>query len=201
MTSLKFLSEECPYDIICSGSMLGIAIASSTSFPVGYVETWERFPMSFEEFLLANGVKQSHLIILNEHLASYTPLNDTMHDKFNDFLVQYMLCGGMPEAVQTYVNTKSLAEVFKVQRRIVDDYHNDMAKYANKADKIKAIECYSSLPLQLAKDNKKFQYKLVKEGYNARYYDASLRWLEERGLIIKVNRLKCINTPLEVKGG
>lgn len=197
LTTLKFLAEECPYDIICSGSMLGIAISSSSSFPVGYVETWEMFPMNFVEFLIALGMKKEHISMLQEHLTTLQPLEPTIHEKFNELFTKYMICGGMPEVVMTYVETGSLAAAIKVQRRIVQDYHNDMAKYANHSDKIKVMECYSSLPLQLAKENKKFQYKFVKEGYNARYYEASLKWLEESGLVIKVNRLKCIKSPLE----
>lgn len=197
LTALKFLSEECPYDIICSGSMLGIAIASSSSFPVGYVDMWDMHPMDFEEFLIAYGINQNHLSLLHACVKELRPLDAMIHEKFNELFTEYILCGGMPEVVMTYINTNSYSKALEVQRRIVRDYHNDMAKYASNSDKLKVIECFSSLPLQLAKENKKFQYKVVKEGYNARYYDTSLRWLEESGLIIKVNRLKCISTPLE----
>lgn len=198
LTALKFLAEKCPYDIICSGSMLGIAIASSTSFPVGYVETWEMVPMNFLEFLLALGIKKVWLEKLNESLSTLLPIEQVLHDKFNHFFDLYVICGGMPEAVQKFVDTRSHAEVLRVQRRIVNDYLNDMAKYAPANEKIKVRECFASLPLQLSKENKKFQYKLVKKGYNARYFDASLKWLEDSGLVIKVNRLSAILNPLEM---
>ena len=95
------------------------------------------------------------------------------------------------------METKSFKDTLLIQRRIVSDYYNDIAKYASRTDRIKARECYASIPLQLAKDNKKFQYSIVKKGYNARHFDSSLRWLEESGLIIRTNRLNFINKPLE----
>lgn len=198
LTALKFLAENCPYDIICSGSMLGIAVASSTSFPVGYVETWEMVPMNFIEFLLALGVTKTWLDKLFDSYSFLTPIEPVLHNQFNHFFDLYVICGGMPEAVQKYVDTQSHAEVLRVQRRIVSDYLNDMVKYAPANDKIKVRECFASLPLQLSKENKKFQYKLVKKGYNARYFDTSLKWLEDSGLIIKVNRLSGILNPLEM---
>lgn len=143
LTALKFLSEEFNCDIICSGRMLGVAIATTSSFPVGYVETWDLYPMSFIEFLYALNVNQSII--------------DTIYQSLND-----------------------------------------MIKYAPGADRIKARECFQSIPLQLAKENKKFQYKLVKKGGNARYYESSLDWLKESGLIIKTYRLKSITKPLEL---
>jgi predicted AAA+ superfamily ATPase len=115
----------------------------------------------------------------------------------NELFKDYVVIGGMPEVVKLYLQTKSYKEALSVQRRIVQDYSNDMAKYANGSDRIKTRECFESIPLQLAKDNKKFQYKVVKEGYNARYYESSLRWLQDSGLIIKVNRLSKVTDPIE----
>ncbi len=196
LTSLKFLAEDFPCDIICSGSMLGIAIAKSTSFPVGYVETWDMFPFSFSEFLLACGIEHSFLERINHHLKTLTPISDALHDKMNELFTNYMICGGMPEVVKTYIQTKSFREVLLVQRRIVNDYLNDMAKYAESKDKIRARECYSSIPVQLAKENKKFQYSVIQKGYNARHYDSSLKWLADSGLILQAHRLSHIARPI-----
>jgi len=198
LTSLKFLAEDFPCDIVCSGSMLGVAIASSSSFPVGYVETWDMYPMTFMEFLKALGVKDNILDLLSHSLKEFQFIPEALHDKFNDLFKSYMIVGGMPEVVLQYTKTKSYKDTLLIQRRIVNDYLNDMAKYANGSDRIKARECFLSIPLQLAKENKKFQYKLIKEGGNARYYESSLDWLNDSGLIIKANRLKTIDKPLEV---
>ena len=198
LTSLKFLAESFPCDIICSGSMLGVAIANSTSFPVGYIETWQMYPLSFMEFIEALGMKENVIQSLNDCLLNNLPVMEVLHNKMNDLFKEYMVVGGMPEIVNKYIETKSFKETLLVQRRIVSDYLNDMVKYANGSERIKVRECYQSIPLQLAKENKKFQYKLVKSGGNARYFDASLNWLKDSGLVNLTYRLKTISKPLEI---
>lgn len=198
LTALKFLGEEFNCDIICSGRMLGVAIATTSSFPVGYVETWDLYPMSFIEFLYALNVNQSIIDTIYQSLNDNKPIPEMIHIKINEFFKDYIIIGGMPEVVAKYVETKSYRDALLIQRRIVNDYLNDMIKYAPGADRIKAREWFQSIPLQLAKENKKFQYKLVKKGGNARYYESSLDWLKESGLIIKTYRLKSITKPLEL---
>lgn len=198
LTSLKFLAESFPCDIICSGSMLGVAIANSTSFPVGYIETWQMYPLSFMEFIEALGMKENVIQSLNDCLLNNLPVMEALHNKMNDLFKEYMVVGGMPEVVNKYIETKSFKETLLVQRRIVSDYLNDMVKYADGSERIKVRECYQSIPLQLAKENKKFQYKLVKSGGNARYFDASLNWLKDSGLVNLTYRLKTIDKPLEI---
>lgn len=197
-TALKFLSEDFPCDIICSGSMLGVAVASSSSFPVGYVETWDMYPLTFLEFVDAMGVNPSIIDTIYQSIENNKPIPISIHEKFNQFFKDYIIIGGMPEVVQTYFQTKSYREALLIQRQIVDDYRNDMLKYAHGSERIKARECYDSIPLQLAKENKKFQYKLIKKGGNARYYESSLDWLKDSGLIIKTYRLKTPKIPLEI---
>ncbi len=197
LTTLKFLAEDFPLDIICSGSVLGVAISSTPSFPVGYVEIWDMRPLTFIEYLWALGVEQTIIDLLNKSLIDKSPLQEALHEKMNKILLDFLIVGGMPEVVSTYLKNKNYRESLAVQRRIVQDYTHDMAKYASGSDRIKARECYESIPLQLAKENKKFQYSLIKKGYSARYYDSSLRWLEDSGLIIKVNRLSQIQSPIE----
>lgn len=198
LTSLKFLAESFPCDIICSGSMLGVAIANSTSFPVGYIETWQMYPLSFMEFIEALGMKENIIQSLSDCLLNNLPVMEVLHNKMNDLFKEYMVVGGMPEVVNKYIETKSFKETLLVQRRIVSDYLNDMVKYADGSERIKVRECYQSIPLQLAKKNKKFQYKLVKSGGNARYFDASLNWLKDSGLVNLTYRLKTIDKPLEI---
>lgn len=198
LTSLKFLAESFPCDIICSGSMLSVAIANSTSFPVGYIETWQMYPLSFMEFIEALEMKENIIQSLSDCLLNNLPVMEVLHNKMNDLFKEYMVVGGMPEVVNKYIETKSFKETLLVQRRIVSDYLNDMVKYADGSERIKVRECYQSIPLQLAKENKKFQYKLVKSGGNARYFDASLNWLQDSGLVNLTYRLKTIDKPLEI---
>lgn len=197
LTTLKFLSEDFPMDIVCSGSVLGVAISSTSSFPVGYVEIWDMFPLTFKEYLWALGLEESIFEMLNESILTHKPIESSMHKKLNDIFVDYLIVGGMPEVVSTFLENKSYRESLNVQRRIVQDYTHDFAKYASGSDRIKTRECFESIPLQLAKNNKKFQYSVVKKGTNARYYDSSLRWLKDSGLIIQSNRLSAIKFPLE----
>lgn len=198
LTALKFLAEDFPCDIICSGSMLGIAIASSSSFPVGYVETWDMYPMGFIEFLRAIGVNNNIINTLNDCLKQHIQVPEMIHNKMNELFRDYIIVGGMPEVVKKYVETKSFKDTFLIQKRIVNDYLNDIAKYAHGNDRIKSRECFISIPLQFAKENKKFQYKLVQNGGNARHYESSLNWLSDSGLIIPIHRLKTISKPLEI---
>lgn len=198
LTALKFLKEEILNDIICSGSMLGVAIAGSTSFPVGYVEVIKMVPMNFIEFLMAKKIPESILKMLEETVQTLNPLPSSLHDEFIKIFKEYMICGGMPEVVKTYTETNSMVNSIKIQRMIVNDYINDMAKYASKTERVKVHECFKSIPNQLAKENKKFQYKLVQKGYGSRHYEGSLQWLKDAGLIIDVNRLSKIELPLEV---
>ena len=137
LTALKFLAEEFPTDIICSGSVLGVAIASTTSFHVGYVETWEMYPLTFTEFLWASGVDDEWMSRLDNCLVNLEPLIEPLHVKMNELFKDYVIIGGMPEVVKLYLQTKSYKEALSVQRRIVQDYSNDMAKYANGSDRIK----------------------------------------------------------------
>lgn len=197
ITTLKFMKENFPCDIICSSSMLGVAIAKTTSYPVGYVETWDMYPMSFLEFLSAYGIDETIINKINRTIQQQEAIPEILHEKMNELFTTYMVVGGMPEVVKTYIKTKSMKETLIVQRRIVNDYMNAMAKYALASDKMKARECFTSIPVQLAKENKKFQYSVIKKGYNARYYDSSLKWLEDSGLILKVNRIAHIDEPLE----
>ncbi len=196
LTALKFLSESFPCRIIASGSALGVAIASS-SYPVGYVETKIMTPMTFVEFLWAMSVPEDIIESMKSSLQTLTPLPTIIHEKLNDLYTKYILVGGMPEVVKSYVTNQSFKDTYSIQKHLVNDYYNDMAKYAQGSERIKVRECYQSLPSQLAKDNKKFQYKLVKKGAGSRHYESSLQWLEDSHMIIKTLRLNNTAFPIE----
>ena len=196
ITSLKFLSRELTCDIICSGSMLGVKLHETSSWPVGYVETLTMYPMGFTEFVMANEIGTKHLDTIRECVAEIKPVPEALHDRFNKLFTDYMVCGGLPEAVNNYTEG-GIAGAIRVNRRLANDYRIDIAHYADGKTKVKAQECFDSIPNQLAKENKKFQYNVVKKGYNARHYDESLAWLEMAGLVIRTNRLSRIERPLK----
>lgn len=196
LTSLKFFANQA-FDVIASGSLLGVSIAHTTSFPVGYVTMVELHPMDFEEFLIAHHIpaiifqKLKHCFETGELVP--TPLHEQMIQLFKEYIV----IGGMPAVVKTYLETKDFQKVKELQRQIITTYYADIAKYGEGSEKIRAHECFESIPKQLAKDNKKFQYKLLKQGGNARIYGSSLKWLKDSGLINKLNRLDSLSGPLE----
>ena len=196
MTSLKQFKLDGRFDVICSGSMLGIIMPDVSSYPVGYVETLQMRPMSFKEFLWANGHSEEQIMMYKQYYDKEIPLPDGLHNTLNKMFLHYIVVGGMPEAVLTYINTFNIYDVLEVQKRIIGDYKNDIAKYASKTTREKARECFESIPDQLAKDNKKFQYKVVKQGGTARTYGNSLGWIVDAGLGIKVVKLKSFDIPL-----
>ena len=196
LTSLKSFAIDGRFDIICSGSMLGIIMPDVSSYPVGYVETLQLKAMSFKEFLLANNYTEDQILLYKNYFNEEKPLPDGLHNTLNKMFLHYIVVGGMPEAVMTYINTNNIYDVLEVQKRIIEDYKNDIAKYATKTIREKARECFESIPDQLAKDNKKFQYKVVKNGGNARSYGNSLNWIIDAGLGIKVSKLKTFDIPL-----
>lgn len=142
-------------------------------------------------------MKENIFGMLKKSIKDHTTIPNAIHNKMNDLFKSYIIVGGMPEVVAKYVQTKSYKDALMIQRRIVGDYLNDMAKYAQGSDRMKARECFQSIPLQLAKENKKFQYKLVKAGGLARYYESSLNWLSDSRLILPLYRIKAIQKPIE----
>ncbi len=196
LTALKSFAIDNRFDVIVSGSMLGIIMHEVSSFPVGYVEKLHMRSMSFMEFLWANNYSEDMIEGFKEYFNKELPLPSLIHDKLNELFLHYVVVGGMPEAVKAYVDTSNLYNVLEVQRRILDDYKDDIAKYSTKMMKEKVRECFESIPDQLAKDNKKFQYKIIRQGGTARYYGNSLSWILDSGLGIKVNRLKTFDIPL-----
>jgi len=196
LTSLKAFAIDGRFDVIVSGSMLGIIMGNVSSYPVGYVETLNVKPMSFEEFLWAKGYSEELISYYETFYKEEKIVPDVIHKKLNDLFLQYVVVGGMPEVVQIFVNTSDIREVLAAQKRILNDYYNDLAHYASKDLKEKIRQCYDSIPDQLAMENKKFKYKLVKDGGNSRYYGTSIRWIIDSGLAQQIFRLKTFDIPL-----
>lgn len=196
LTSLKFFSQECTYDIIASGSLLGIAIANSTSFPVGYVKTVDMYPMDYEEFLLACSIEQAQIDFIKKAFITKTPFKQGIHETFSELFRQYIVCGGMPAVVKDFVEYKDISRLYSIQTQILRDYRDDMAKYALPNEKVKVRECFESIPNQLAKENKKFQYKLIQKGASSRHFEGSLQWLKEAGVTLPCYRVNCTQYPL-----
>ena len=199
LTSLKYFNEKTPeYHIVCAGSLLGVAInREQYSFPVGNVDSITLFPMDFEEFLWALGEKRLCAEIrrgfeLNEALPA------ALHEKALDIYRQYLIVGGMPRAILEFVQTKSLIPVPDVQNKIINDYIADMAKYASNTESVKIRAAYNSIPVQLAKENKKFQYKLAQKGGTATIFGAAIDWLHFAGVILKCERVEQGLMPISV---
>lgn len=199
VTSLKYFCEEAPeYHIAAAGSLLGVAInRNQTSFPVGKVNVIRLYPLDFEEFLTATG---NDLLIdeITECYAQMSPMNDGLHQKALDLYHDYLITGGMPEAVKAFVETNSYIDASLVQSSIIDSYTADMAKYASNSEAVKIRACYNSIPAQLAKDNKKFQYKVVQKGGSSSIFGASLEWLKQAGVILECQRVDQGTMPLPV---
>lgn len=194
LSSLKYFYENAPqYHIICAGSLLGIALHQGTSFPVGKVDFLKLYPLSFREFLLAAGKEKYVALIESE---DYEMLKVFKQD-INDYLKQYYFVGGMPEAVNTFVAKKDFNLVRNVQQRILDAYEQDFSKHAPNEYVPKIRMIWNSIPSQLAKENKKFIYGLVREGARAREYESAIMWLTDCGLVHKINRVSAGRLPLK----
>jgi len=197
LTSLKYFSEETPdYHIIAAGSLLGVALhREQYSFPVGKVVVKMLYPLDFEEFLWATASKDAANIIRTCYNSN---LSCSLHEHFMEQFRLYLCLGGMPNVINTYLQTHSFDEVDVVQRNIVDAYIVDMAKYALPVDTVKIMSTYHSVPTQLAKENKKFQYKFIKSGARSNQYETAIDWLCASGIVIKCVRIHQGHYPLSV---
>ena len=196
ITSLKFWTLDGQFDIIASGSLLGIDYQRASSYPVGYVEYLRMFGLDFEEFLWANGISEEIITMLQGYLQREEKIPEALHQRLRELLLQYIVVGGMPNVVQNFVDSKQMNLVLQMQRDILHSYQDDMLKYAEKADKGRIRDCFSSIPKQLSKENKKFQYSLVKKGSTASQYLGSLQWIEDAGIISRCYNLTTPELPL-----
>ena len=194
LTSLKYFYEDAPqYHIICAGSLLGIALHGGTSFPVGKVDFLSLYPLSFKEFLMATAGERFVQLLDSQDYLMITPFKQT----YIDALKQYYFVGGMPEAVQSFVEEKDFNEVRSIQKRILAAYEQDFSKHAPIEIVPKIRMVWNSIPSQLAKENKKFIYGLVREGGRAKDYEAAIMWLCDCGLVHKISRVNAAGIPLK----
>ena len=198
LTSLKYFCEDAPeYYVAAAGSLLGVAINhQSYSFPVGKTDLIEMTPLDFEEFLWAMGHDQ----LVDEIRSSFElmgPLAPSLHEKALRLYRQYLVVGGMPEAVQTYIDDQSIIDVAEKHRIILDGYSADTNKYADERLSAKTRACFDSIPQQLAKENRKFQYKVVRAGGNASLFGDALDWLVLSGTVARCSLVGQIESPLE----
>lgn len=194
LSSLKYFYENAPqYQIICAGSLLGIALHEGTSFPVGKVDFLSLYPLSFREFLMATAGERFAALLERQDYSMITSFRQI----YIDALRQYYFVGGMPEAVQSFTEKKDFNEVREIQKRILTAYEQDFSKHAPSEIVPKIRMVWNSIPSQLAKENKKFIYGLVREGGRAKEYEAAIMWLCDCGLVHRVNRVTAGKIPLK----
>ena len=194
LASLKYFYENVPqYHIVCAGSLLGIALHQGTSFPVGKVDFLKLYPLSFSEFLMATGNERFAELLKNQDYEMITSFKQT----YIDALKHYYFVGGMPEAVQSFTESKDFNEVRAIQKRILAAYEQDFSKHAPNEIVPKIRMLWNSIPSQLARENKKFIYGLVREGGRAREYETAIMWLSDCGLVHKVSRVNAAGIPLK----
>ena len=194
LSSLKYFYENAPeYHIVCAGSLLGIALHEGTSFPVGKVDFLKLFPLSFKEFLMAAGKERYAELLSKQDYPMITSFKQT----YIDALKQYYFVGGMPEAVQSFAENKDFNEVREIQKRILAAYEQDFSKHAPNEIVPKIRMLWNSIPSQLARENKKFVYGLVREGARAKDYETAILWLSDCGLVHKISRVNAGGIPLK----
>jgi predicted AAA+ superfamily ATPase len=178
ITSLKFWALDNQYDVIASGSLLGIDYKRASSYPVGYVDYLRMYGLDFEEFLWGIGLSETVIGSLHSYLKTMKPIPDSVHKQIMQYYRLYIAIGGMPEAVQKYIDTKDFRDVDFVQKNLLQGYQYDIAHYATAEEKVKAEKCYLTLAKQLLdKENHKFQYKEIEHGARAQKYYSSIEWL------------------------
>jgi len=199
LTSLKYFAENAPeYHVAAAGSLLGVAInREKYSFPVGKVESVTLYSLDFEEFLWAIGEKR-----LSEEIRycynDMTPMPESLHQKAIEFYRCYLIVGGMPACVDAFAKNNKTILIPPLQNEIVSNYVADMAKYAEMTETVKIRACYDSIPAQLAKENKKFQYKVVQKGGSTTLFGASIDWLIQAGVVLKCKKIDHAMNPISV---
>ncbi len=191
---LKYFCEDAPgYHVMAAGSLLGVALSHKESFPVGKVNMLKIFPMDFEEFLM--GIVQNNL---SDLLATHDQnLVSAFSEKLTDYLFQYYFVGGMPEAVRSFAEDKDLNIVREIQHTIIDAYRRDTIKHTSKTESVRIDQVLSSLPSQLAKENRRFIYGAAKKGGRAADFELAIQWLQDAGLVYKATRVTKIALPLK----
>lgn len=196
-TSLKFFSLDGNYDVICSGSLLGIHYKEISSISVGYKTEIEMRSLDFEEFLWALGYDDSVKEDILSHMRSFTPFSPEVLKIYNDLFLDYCIIGGMPDVVKDFISNKTFENTIEMQRQIVIGYEADIRKYAVGLDKARITNVFRSVPFQLGKENKKFQISKVRSGAKFADYRGSFEWLEDAGIVNVSRALQTPNLPLK----
>ncbi|MGE0073654.1 MAG: ATP-binding protein [Sphaerochaetaceae bacterium] len=197
-TALKFFHSDGRFDIICSGSMLGINYTKIESNSVGYKTDYKMFSLDFEEFLWAKGYDDPFVSDLLEHMNTLTPLSEVQMSVCSSLFMDYCVLGGMPAVVREYIDKGTFEGSLDIQRQLIADYKEDIRKYAQGMDQTRIINVFNQIPPQLAKDNKKFQISKVASGARFTDYRGCIEWLDDAGMI---NICYCLNFPeLPLKG-
>jgi len=205
-TALKSFHLDGRFDVIATGSLLGVRgygnkktekKDSQDSIPVGYETIIEMYPLDFEEFLWANDINDAVIDSVKTCFEKETAVPEGIHIAMMELLYRYIIVGGLPEAVNCFLKTKNIELIYRVQRNLITGYEEDMVKYADDSDKPRIRECFESIPKQLAKDNKKFQYSVIKKGGRASQYAGSIQWLEDSGIACKCYNTLITELPLE----
>lgn len=198
-TALKSFKIDGRFDVIATGSLLGVKgygrrndkNVGEDSVPVGYETLVEMYPLDFEEFLWANGIGTNVIDTIRSCFENEIIVPEGIHKAMMELLYRYTIVGGLPEVVNCFLATKNVELIYEKQRTLIAEYEEDMIKYADDSDKPRIRECFESIPGQLAKENKKFQYSVVKKGGKSSQYSGSLQWLEDAGIA-----KRCYNTSI-----
>lgn len=194
-TSFKYFSEDGRYDVICSGSLLGVNYKKISSVPVGFKEEYTMFSLDFEEFLWANGYEENQIDDIYYYMRNIIPLPESYAIKLRQLYREYIFVGGMPEAVQLFVTQGTFNEPFNIQKRIYKDYEDDITKYVEGLDYAKVKNIYRHISSQLARDNHKFQISKIGHGARARAYVGTEEWLKDAGIINIAYNLEELELP------
>lgn len=196
-TAMKFLALDNRYDVIASGSLLGINYKEIASIPVGYERQLDMYSLDLEEFLWAMGYDENHIENLRTAFENREPVWQPLNEKILELTKKYMVVGGMPEVVNTYIATNNFQNVHKIQKKILQNYASDVRKYASARSKQKIQECFDSVSIQLARENKKFQYSKVGGKGGAEKYRVAIEWLEDAGLVKSCYNVSLPKLPLK----
>lgn len=207
-TALKSFHIDGRFDVIATGSLLGVKGYGKSkkkkeeeegqdSVPVGYETVIDMYPLDFEEFLWANGISDMVIDSVKSCFENESTVPDGIHKAMMELLYRYVIVGGLPEVVNCFLETKNIELIYKVQRNLIAEYEEDMVKYADDPNKPRIRECFESIPKQLAKENKKFQYSVVKKGGRASQYRGSIQWLEDAGIVRRCYNTQITELPLE----
>ena len=197
-TALKFFAIDKKYDVICSGSLLGINYKRIHSLSVGYKTDYDMYSLDFEEFLIANGIQENNINEIFEHMMNLEKFSELQFDLYNKLFLDYIVIGGMPNVVNDYLITKSFSNIISIQNQIVKDYEGDVRKYVEGLNQSKIIKLLRNIPIQLAKDNKKFQFSKINSKARAKDYEYAVEWLIDSGIIKKCNIIHNLDLPLKI---